>query len=417
MFFALTDEQRALAETVRDVLADRFDLTAVRAVFEDAGGDGHPRELWRTIGDQGWLSVCVPVDQGGLGLGLVDAQVIARAFGAGVLPGPWASTVLAGEAVRRFGSSAQATAVLGPLGGGELVATVALRGPGGGLGRPGIAVRATSDGRLYGMASGVEYAAVADLLVVAALEAAPEPAPGADADAGGGTAVVPVDGVGLYLVDPCAVGVRVAPQSGFDGTTRLAAVTLEGVLGRRLPGSDEAALADLLRRGAVLAAADLVGLAREALRRTVAYDSARIQFGRPVGSFQALAHHLADLHVAVTMAEHAVLFAAHAVDSTPADISANTPADATELADPVDVDPVDVDRVDAVLAVAIAKSKASDTARDVTAAMIQYHGGIGYTWEHDTHFFYKRAKRLAAAYGDSGDHLAEIARAAVGPMS
>ncbi|MCM3885395.1 acyl-CoA dehydrogenase family protein [Frankia sp. R82] len=410
MFFDLTDEQRALAETVRDVLADRCDLTAVRAVFEDTDGDGHPRELWRTIGDQGWLSVCVPVEYGGLGLGLLDAQVIARAFGAGVVPGPWASTVLAGEAVRRFGSSEQAAAVLGPLGAGELVATVALRGPGGGFGRTGIAVRASPDGRLHGMASGVEYAAVAGLLVVAALE----PGPAADtrsaagrrtADqagvAGVGVDAVVADRVGLYLVEPSAAGVRVAPQSGFDATTRLAAVTFEGAPGRRLPGSDDAALTDLLRRGAALAAADLVGIAREALRRTVAYDIARVQFGRPVGSFQALAHHLADLHVAVTMAEHAVLFAAHAIDTT----------------EQPDTEQPDTEQPDVVLAVAIAKSKASDTAREVTAAMIQYHGGLGYTWEHDTHFFYKRAKRLATAYGDSGDHLAEIARTAVSPMS
>ncbi|CAJ60227.1 MULTISPECIES: acyl-CoA dehydrogenase family protein [Frankia] len=387
MYFALTDEQRALAETVRAFLADRFDLRAVRAVVDDEQGDGHPADLWRAIGEQGWLSVCVPAVHGGLDLGLLDAQVIVREFGAGVVPGPWAATVLAGAAIRRDGSPEQAAAVLGPLGAGELVATVALRGPGGHLGRGGIAVRADAAGRLDGAASGVEYAHVADVIVVAAIEPGVSAELGVSAEPEGPTGAGHGDGgVGLYLLERGAAGVRVDRQASIDATTRLAAVTLTGAPAARLPGSDAAGLADLLRRGAVLAAADLAGVARAALTRTVAYDTARVQFGRPVGSFQALAHHLADLHVAVTMAEHAVLYAAHALDE-------GAP--------------------DADLAVAVAKSKANQAAVDATAAMVQYHGGIGYTWEHDTHFFYKRAKRLAAAFGDSRQHLEHLARLTV----
>jgi acyl-CoA dehydrogenase len=385
VFFALTDEQRALAASVRDLLADRFDLAAVRAVFTDPGGDGHPADLWKSIGDQGWLSVCVPVEHGGLGLGLLDAQVIAREFGAGVVPGPWAATVLAGEAVRRSGSPDQAAAILGPLAAGELVATVATRGPGGRGGRDGIGVRVDGEGRLHGSASGVEYAAVAALIVVAAIEPA---SPGGSGSDGGGVGEGDGREVGLYLVEPGTARVEVEPQAGFDGTTRLAEVTLSGARASRLPGSDGPAFADLLRRGAVLAAADLVGIARAALTRTVAYDRTRVQFGRPVGSFQALAHHLADLHVAVTMAEHAVLYAAHALDT-------GAP--------------------DAELAVSVAKSKANEAAVDTCAAMIQYHGGTGYTWEHDTHFFYKRAKRLAGAFGDTREHRARLAYLTIGP--
>ncbi len=371
MFFALTDEQRALAVSVRDLLAGRFDLTAVRAVVDDPAGDGHPVDLWKAIGEQGWLSARIPAEHGGLDLGLVDVQVIAREFGAGVVPGPWAATVLAGEAVLRGAESGQAAAVLGPLAAGDLVATLALRGPGGGPGPDGVAVRADAAGRLDGVASGVEYAGVADLVVVAAIE---EPGPrtaGSEPD------------VGLYVLDPSVAGVTIEPQAAPDGTTRLAALTLTGAAATRLPGSDAAALADLSRRGAVLAAADLVGVARAALTRTVAYDTDRVQFGRPVGSFQAVAHHLAELHVAVTMAEHAVLYAAHAVD---------------------------VGLPDADLAVAVAKSKANQAGGDTTAAMIQYHGGIGYTWEHDAHFFYKRARRLIAAFGDSQWHRERLAR-------
>ncbi|MCM3924823.1 acyl-CoA dehydrogenase family protein, partial [Frankia sp. AiPs1] len=235
MYFALTDEQRALAESVRGFLADRFDLRAVRAVVDDERGDGHPADLWRAIGEQGWLSVCVPPEYGGLDLGLLDAQVIAREFGAGVVPGPWAATMLAGAAVRRDGSPEQAAAVLGPLGAGELVATVALRGPGRRLGRGGIAVRADAAGRLDGAASGVEYAHVADVIVVAATEpdapSAPEGSPAPDVSsapdlsggAGGGDG-----GVGLYLLARGGAGVRIDRQPSIDGTTRLAALTLTG---------------------------------------------------------------------------------------------------------------------------------------------------------------------------------------------
>ena len=96
MFFALTDEQQAFASTVTEFLADRFDLEAVRGVIEDPDGDGHPLTLWKGLADQGALAVLVPEEHDGLGLGLVDAQVVARALGAGVAPGPWLATVLAG---------------------------------------------------------------------------------------------------------------------------------------------------------------------------------------------------------------------------------------------------------------------------------------------------------------------------------
>jgi len=365
VYFALTDEQRALAETVRDYLTDRFDLTAVRAVFEDAAGDGHPADLWKAFADQGWLGVLVPEENDGMGLGLLDAQVIARAFGAGAVPGPWLPTVLAGEAVRLAGSPAQRAAVLGPLAAGELIATVALRAPGGAFDATGVGVTAEAGpggARLTGTAAPVEYPAVARTAVVAATESE--------------------DGIGLYLVDLTSAAVTVRALDTYDGTTRLGALTLDGAAGDRLPASDAAVLADLNRRGAVLAAADLVGTARAALTRTIDYDRTRVQFGKPVGGFQAIKHTLADLHVGVLMAEHAALYAAYAVDAA---------------------------LPDAQLAVAIAKAKANDAAERATGAMIQYHGGIGFTWEHEAHFFYKRAKRLVGTFGDTGQHLDLVA--------
>src|SRR4051812_3944270 len=129
MDFGLTDEQRALDASVRDFLRDRFDLAAVRGVYEDLSGDGHPRALWSSFAEYGWLAVTVPEEHDGLGLGLVDAQVVARALGAGAVPGPWLPTVLATEAIRLAGTVEQQAAWLPKLAGGEAVGTVSLEPP------------------------------------------------------------------------------------------------------------------------------------------------------------------------------------------------------------------------------------------------------------------------------------------------
>jgi alkylation response protein AidB-like acyl-CoA dehydrogenase len=327
MFFALTEDQQEFGAAVRGYLAERFDLAAVRGVVEDAvndpGGDGNPATLWKAAGEQGWLAVTVPEEFDGLGLGLVEAQVIARALGAGVAPGPWRGTVLAAEAIRLAGSDEQKAAWLPRLAAAEAVGALA-----------------SSDAL-----AAVEYGAIADVVVTP-----------------GGRLVT---------------GASSTPRGSYDGTVRLADLT--GGTVEELAGPVEA---EIRSRAAVLAAADLVGVAREALTRTVAYDRERRQFGVPVGSFQAIKHALADLHCTVTMAEHAVLYAAHAVE---------------------------VGAEDAALAVAVAKAKAGDAAVASTAAMIQYHGGIGYTWEHEAHLFYKRAKRLAGQWGDAATHRARIA--------
>src|SRR3954447_4245066 len=147
MFFALTDDQQEFAAAVRGYLAERFDLAAVRGVVEDADGDGNPATLWKAAGEQGWLAVAVPEEFDGLGLGMVEAQVIARALGAGVAPGPWRGTVLAAEAVRLAGSAEQQATWLPRLATGAAVGAFTLRDS-----APG-ALRT------------VEYGAIADVVV------------------------------------------------------------------------------------------------------------------------------------------------------------------------------------------------------------------------------------------------------------
>ncbi len=364
MFFQLNDEQRALQDAVRSYLRDRFGPAQVRELYEQPDSDGVPAELWRAFGEQGWLAVLVPEEHDGLGLGLLDASVLARALGAGTVPGPWLGTVLAGEAVRLAGSAQQQAELLPGIAAGQTKGAVALLHQG--SSPTPDAAPATVDGRtLRGRLDLVEHAAVADVLVVAATGP---------------------DGPGLFLVDPRGPGVTTSPLQVLDRTVRLDTVVLDGAPATALPGSTPDVLQDLLDRAAVLVAGDLVGIARKALTDTVEYDKTRVQFGRPVGSFQAIKHDLADLHIGITFAEHAATYAAYAAD---------------------------VDADDRRLAASVAKAKAADVADAAVGAMIQYHGGIGYTWEHDTHFFFKRSKRLEGAYGDAAQHRERIARLVV----
>ena len=345
MYFALTDEQRALQSTVREFLSDRFGLDAVRRGYDDPDDDAHPVELWKAVGEQGWLAVTVPEEHDGLGLGVLDAAVLARCWGEGTVPGPLLPTLLGAEAIRLGGSPDLQAAWLPRVAGGEVALAVATA--------PGLAGSGDS---LTGVVDGVEMAHVADAIAVAA------------------------EGT-MWLVESGDLAVEVAEP--LDRTTRLCRVTADAAPAVRLAVDPR----DVAARGAVLAANDLAGIAATALARTVDYVKTREQFGRPVGSFQALKHALADLQVASTMAGHAGWYAAHALDA---------------------------DLPDAALAVSVAKAKCSDTARDVTAAMIQFHGGIGYTWEHDAHFYFKRAKRLEYSYGDAAEHRERIARLVVG---
>jgi alkylation response protein AidB-like acyl-CoA dehydrogenase len=358
--FALNEDQLALQSAVRDLISAHAGSDLVRSVFEDPDGDGDPPGLWARLSDQGWPAVLVPLDHDGLGMTLLDAAVITRALGAGVVPGPFATSAIGGEAVRLAGSGAQKDAWLPGLGEGRLRFAAALLRPGAAYSAPGDGVDAKDD-RLTGEVQQVEYAHLADRLVVAATAG---------------------DDVQLYLVDPGAVGVTITRTPVLDGTTRTSTVALSDAPAELLPGSSAAVVAALVERATVLAANDLVGIARTSLETTVDYLKTREQFGRVIGSFQALKHSLADLLVSLTMAEHACYYAAHALDEGLPDAS---------------------------VAVSVAKAKASDTAHLATAKLIQYHGGIGYTWEHDAHFYFKRARRLEQTYGDAAQHRERIA--------
>src|SRR4051812_24396585 len=229
MYFALTDEQRALQSTVRDFIGDKFPMSAVRDIYDDEHSDGDPTDLWKAVGEQGWLAVLIDEEHDGLGLGLLDAAVLARCWGEGCVPGPFLPTLIAAEAIRLGGSPEQKSQWLPQVAAGQVKLALAAAG------------RVTNNGeKLTGKVDYADYAHVADRIVVAG------------------------DGGALWLVDPHGPGVNVTARDTLDRSGRLTCVRLDAAVGEPLPG---AVLPDVLDRGAVLTANDLAGIARVALMR------------------------------------------------------------------------------------------------------------------------------------------------------
>lgn len=342
MRFAFTDEQAMIAETARGFFAEAATSERTRAAM---AGDGVDRALWDSFArDLGLAGVALPEPFGGAGLGMVEAAIVAEAAGATVAALPFlASGVLAGSAIAAGGSEAQRADRLPAIACGRLVASFVE-----------LAARADGD-RLTGEGL-APHGATADLFVVA------------------------FDG-GAALVAAGAEGVAVEALPTMDATRPLARVRLTGAAIERL-ADPAAAVAAATARGAVAVAADSLGGAQALLDRTVAYAQERIQFGRPIGSFQAVKHRLADMMVAIEQARSAVYWAACAIDE-------QSP--------------------DAALAVHSAKAFACDAYFDCAAAAIQLHGGIGFTWEHDAHLFFRRAQANRTLLGTPDRHRDAVA--------
>jgi acyl-CoA dehydrogenase len=302
----------------------------------------------------GWLAMLIPEEHGGLGLSLADAVTVLTVLGGGVVPGPYHATILAAEAIRLAGSTAQRARLLPSIAAGRSVATVA------GTRLDNLAITADRRGRLTGACGAVAFAALADVIVVPVLNG---------------------DAVDLWQVDPRDGDVTVTPCQSVDATSRVGFVTLAAASGERLDGAPDA-WPRFVRHGAVLTAADLLGMAERALALTVEYVRLREQFGRPIGANQGVKHPLVDVYVANTMARKGLFHAADALGRE--------------------------DR-DAFVAASVAKAKCNDAARDATAAMIQFHGAIGFTWPHPAHLFFKRAKRQEYEFGDTIWHRERVA--------
>ena len=365
MDFGFSEEQEMLRSSARDFLAKEAPMTYVRKMMED--DRGYTDELWRKMAALGWMGLILPEAFGGAGLDFVDMVVVLEEMGRVVLPGPFFSTViLAGIAIAEGGSQKQKETYLPKIADGSLKATLAHLEPSGRWDADGIQLVAKPEGGGYvldGTKLFVPDANVADVIVVAGR------APGSQ-----GT-----EGVSLFVVDAKAPGVTITMLKTMDQTRKLGEVVLKGVKvgADALVGAAGAGWALLDRvadRAKVGLAAEMCGGAQKVLEMSVEYAKVREQFGKPIGSFQAIQHKCANMLVEVESSKSITYYAAWAVAN---------------------------DVPEAPLAAAMAKAYTSDAYRHTAGEGIQIHGGIGFTWEHDMHIFFKRAKSSEVTFGDA----------------
>ena len=374
MNFAFTEEQLELREMARAFLAEHSGSEAVRAAMEsELGWDP---AVWKQLGAElGWTAVLVPEEHGGLGLGQVEAMALMEVMGEALLCSPFFATVcLAGNAIAMAGTSAQQAALLPGIAEGTTTATLALGDAGAASAAERVSVTWRAEGGgvvLDGAAGHVPDGHSADLLIVPARE---EGSDGAD-------------GLALFTVAGDADGLSRAPLPTMDATRRLGRITLDAVrvdaearLGEAR-GAD--ALAKALDLAAVALAAEQVGGAQRCLDLAVDYAKERVQYGRPIGSFQALKHTMADMMVDVEGARSAVYYAACAA----AEDSDELPRLAS-----------------------MAKAVASDAYRRCAGDALQIFGGVGFTWEYDVHLYFKRARSSAVLLGEADEHRERVAR-------
>src|SRR2546421_1984534 len=365
MDFGFNEEQDMLRKSARDFLAKESPMTYVRRMMEDEVG--YSVETWRKMAGLGWMGLILPEEYGGAGLNMVDLVVVLEEMGRVVMPGPFFSTVLLGAlAVLEGGSEQQKARYLKAIAAGELKATVASLEPNGRWEAEGIGATATADSGgflLNGTKLFVADAHVADLVVVAVRS---EESKGEE-------------GISLFAVDVPKEGVTITPLKTMDQTRKLCEVKLEKVrvgpealIGAR--GGGFPILKRVTDRAKVALCAEMCGGAERVLEMSVEYAKVRVQFDRPIGSFQAIQHKCANMLLLVESAKSATYYAAWAVAN---------------------------DVPEAPLASAMAKSYTSDAYRVVAGEGIQIHGGIGFTWEHDMHIYFKRAKGSEFTFGDA----------------
>jgi alkylation response protein AidB-like acyl-CoA dehydrogenase len=353
-----SDEQEALRATVRRFLAEQ---APIQPYVRDLLGErrGTTDAVWKGLAQLGVTGLLVPEEHGGAGMGMVDMGVVLEELGRAVHPGPFlSSAVAATSALVLTGDGAH---MLASIADGSLVATVALLEDDGRDWRR-VATR-SRDGVLTGTKTFVPDAAAADVLLVSASDD---------------------DAVGLFAVEAGAAGLSAEPVPSVDGTRSHGKVTLDGTRARRLGDGDATAIiSEVVDRVLVALVTDGVGAAQAALDLAVTYASERVQFDRPIGSFQAVQHLCSDMLQAVELGRAGAYYALWACDAG---------------------DPAERHR-----AAVMAKAFAGDAFARVGASAIQVFGGVGFTWEHDVHLFYKRLLSLQEAYGDATDFLEELA--------
>jgi alkylation response protein AidB-like acyl-CoA dehydrogenase len=363
MYFDLTDEQQAIRSTARDFLAARYKSERIRELAESESGV--EQGDWEEMAELGWPGLALPEEWGGQGLGIVDLAVLFEEMGYALAPSPLLSNTVAGLALAHCGSDEQRERWLRPLAAGEKRGAPALWDAGAAVTPGNFSMEARADGdgtALDGEKILVMDAAGADFFLVATADGR------------------------RHLVDREAAGVTVTAEPSIDLTRRLYSVRFDGVrvpAENTLPG-EAADYFPVLHRVCVALAAESTGIAQRTMEMAVAYAQDRKQFERPIGSYQAVSHRCAQMLLETENSRSAVYGAAWAADAEPESLP---------------------------LAASMAKAYASDAGWRVPHASIQVHGGIGFTWEHDLHFFLKRGKANAAMFGDAKWHRERVAEA------
>jgi alkylation response protein AidB-like acyl-CoA dehydrogenase len=363
MYFDLTDEQQAIKSTASDFLAARYKSERIRTLIDSE--IGFEQSDWEEMAELGWPGLAVPEEWGGQGLGIVELAVLFEEMGYALAPSPLLSDTIAGLALALCGSDDQRERFLRPLAAGELRGTPALWDAGTAASIGSFAMDARPDGDgvvLDGEKVLVMDAAAADFFLVATSDGS------------------------RHIVDRGTTGVSVVPAVSIDPTRRLYSVRFDGVRVASedtLPASAED-YHPVFFRACVALAAESTGIARRTLEMAVAYAKDRHQFGRPIGSYQAVSHRCAQMLLETENARSAVYGAAWAADAAPESLPRGA---------------------------SMAKAYASDAGWRVPDASIQVHGGIGFTWEHDLHFFLKRGRANASAFGDARWHRDRVADA------
>jgi alkylation response protein AidB-like acyl-CoA dehydrogenase len=365
MSVGMTAEREELARSVHGFLSERTPMAEVRRLMADT--TGYDAAIWRQMGQQFALQgIAVPEEYGGAGYGYAELAVVFEQMGRTLLPSPFFATVaLALPALLAAGDSDALREYAPGLAAGESVATLAWVEDDGAW-RGGTATTATHSGDTWTIEGHKAYVldgAAADLILVIA--EAPE-------------------GRSLFAVSADATGLTRQATPSFDQTRRLARIELHGSPARLVgeAGRGDEILAAALDRAAVLLAAEMVGGAQACLDMSVEYAKQREQFGRPIGSFQAIKHKCAEILVELEGARAAAYYGGWAADSSPAELP---------------------------LVASVAKATASEAFFRAAAENVQIHGGIGVTWEYDAHLYLKRAKTSSVLLGDPGFHRQRLA--------
>lgn len=375
MALILTEEQEMLRDAARGYLSEHAPISQLRRLRDDDNPDGFDRATWAGMAEMGWTGVLVPEEAGGVGLGFVEAGLIAEEMGRTLTASPFlSSSVMGAVALREFGSAAQQGDWLGRLAEGRAITALAVD-----EGRrhdpSSVAVTAERSGngfRLNGAKTFVVEAHVADALIVSARTSGET-----DDEAGITLFLVPADATGLTAERTMMVDSRNAGRVMLEDVE----VTADAVLGEVDQGF--AALKRILAAGRATLAAEMSGSAQESLGRSLDYIKERKQFGQIVAGFQALQHRAADLYTEIEMGRSIVLKALQALDA----------------ADP-----------DAELLVTAAKAKLGRVAQQAAREAIQFHGGVGMTDAVDIGFFLKRVRVAEAWLGDANYHAEQFAR-------